>query len=421
MRNEKVILGVIVGLTIVSLLVVLPRTPIKIRSGKFANINIDTSVGGYVLNLFGGRVFLDLREVKKGLDLQGGVRVVLKADMSKISDGEKDAALESAKQIISRRVDLLGVSEPLIQTSKVGGDYRLIVELPGVTDVTTALNTIGKTAQLVFKQIKKDTEYDRARYSEYLYNPDAWEETGVTGADLKGADVVFDQSGSSLNAGPQIRLRFSEEGRAKFSDTAKNNVNKPIGLFFNDSPIPISAPNVDPDLAQGLTSDPVISGSFSVEEANSLSISIRAGALPVPVDVLEQKTIGATLGQESIRRSIIAGAVGVLLIFLFMTFNYGRLGVLASFALIIYGLLTISVFKVVPVVITLPGIAGFVLSLGMAVDANILTFERIIEEIRWGKPFNLALKLGFERAWPSIRDSNFSTLITSAILYQFGT
>jgi preprotein translocase subunit SecD len=174
-------------------------------------------------------------------------------------------------------------------------------------------------------------------------------------------------------------------------------------------------------LVNGLTGDPVISGTFDVKSAKALSVQIRAGALPVPVTVLEQKTIGATLGDESVKRSFFAGAVGLLLVFLFLLFMYGRLGMLAGFALLIYTFIVLAIFKVVPVVLTLPGIAGFVLSIGMATDANILVFERIKEEMLWGKPQNLAIKLGFDRAWNSIKDSNMSSLLTAGILFYFGS
>ncbi len=418
MKNPRFILGLILGLTLIALLIDLPRIPITIKKGQ---LNIDTQVGGYVINLFDGKIHIDLSEIKKGLDLRGGVRVVMKADMSKIKSEEKDKALESAKLVISRRVNLLGVSEPLIQTLKTGGDYRIIVELPGVTDVTEALASIGQTAQLSFKQLKKDVVYDRSKFSDYFYNKDVWEDTNVNGSDLKGVDVVFDQSASVDNSGPQIKLRFTNEGRNKFSEVAKANVGKPIAIYLDEGGFPISMPEVSEDLAGGLTSDPVINGRFTPQEASRLSVQIRAGALPVPVTILEQKTVGATLGQESVKKSLVAGIVGILIVALFMIYSYGRLGLLADLALIVYGLTTLAIFKLVPVVITLPGIAGFILSIGMAVDANILIFERIKEEIFWGKPFNLALKLGFERAWPSIRDSNISSLLTSGILFYLGT
>jgi len=180
-------------------------------------------------------------------------------------------------------------------------------------------------------------------------------------------------------------------------------------------------PVVSPDLAQGLTDDPVISGDFDFETAKSLSIQIRAGALPVPVKVLEQETIGATLGAESVQKSFFAAGVGLLLVVLFLIFRYGRLGILAGIALFIYSVITLAIFKLIPVVLTLPGIAGFILSIGMATDANVLVFERVKEELFWGKPKNLAIHLGFDRAWNSIKDSNISSLITSFILFQFGS
>ncbi len=422
MKNIRVQLGIVIGIAIVTILLNLPRIPVKVTDRNFKFLNIDTYIGGYKLAFMNNKIVLDFTQLKKGLDIQGGVRVVLRADMSKIQESEKDQALESAKQVITRRIDLLGVSEPLVQTSKVGGDYRIVVELPGVSDVTTALNIIGKTAQLNFKQLKQDVPYDATKFQEYYTSSEVWEQTGVSGADLKGANVIFGgANGGVARQGPEIQLKFSDEGRKKFSDVAKANISKPIAIFLDEGSLPLSMPVVNPDLAQGLNSDPVITGTFSPEEASNLSISLRAGALPVPVEIIEQKTIGATLGQESVRRSLIAGMVGIVIVGFFMVFSYGYLGLLASLALIIYGLLSITVFKAIPITMTLPGIAGFILSIGMAVDANILTFERIKEEMAWGKPFNAAVKFGFERAWPSIRDSNIASLITCGILFYLGT
>lgn len=420
MKNKRVVLGFIIGLFVIALLISLPRIPISYKNDKL-KIKIDTSIGGYNLSFFNGKINLNLTELKQGLDIKGGVRVVLKANMEKISEADKASALESVKSVILRRIDLLGVSEPVVQTSKVADEYRIIVELPGVSDVTSALSTIGQTAQLKFKVLAKDKPYDASKFQEYYLDKTAWEDSKVNGADLKGADVVFDSGGQSASPLPKIRLKFTNEGRDKFSQLAKENINKPIGIFLDETSQPISMPVVSPDLAQGLTNDPVITGNFSTDEANRLSITLRAGALPVPVSVVEQKNIGATLGYESVRRSVIAGMVGIIIVFLFMLVNYRKLGIMANMALIVYTVLTIAIFKLVPVVITLPGIAGFVLSIGMAVDANILIFERIKEEIRWGRPYNLALHLGFERAWSSIRDSNISSLITSAILFYFGS
>ncbi|NMB69606.1 protein translocase subunit SecD [candidate division WWE3 bacterium] len=418
-KNLYFRLGLISTLTTLALLIALPKIPISIHKGF---VNLETSVGGYNVNLLGGKIKLDLRDFKKGLDLKGGIKVVLRADMSKIADSEKVNALESAREIISRRVDLLGVTEPTISTVKVGEEYRIIVEIPGLENVGDAIALIGETAQLKFKKLKTDKPWTEEKFAEYYTDPTVWEDTGVTGADLNGVDVVVGSQGDIQNSGrPQIKLKFSNEGRSKFSEVAKENVNKPIALFLDEGSFPLSMPVVSADLATGLTDDPVISGDFTFDTAKNLSIQIRAGALPIPVEVLEQETIGATLGNDSIKSSFFAGLVGLLFVFIFMVFKYGKLGFIAGIALSIYTVLVLAIFKIIPVVLTLPGIAGFVLSIGMATDANVLTFERINEEIFWKKPRNLAIKLGFERAWNSIRDSNVSSLITSFILFELGS
>jgi len=418
-KNLYFKLGLISTITTLALLISLPRIPIKFQKGP---VNIDTSIGGYRIYLFNGKVDLDLREFKKGLDLKGGIKVVLRADLSKIAESEKENALESAKEIISRRVDLLGVTEPSISTVKIGDESRIIVEIPGLENVGDAIALIGETAQLNFKKLKEDKPWTEDKFTEYYLDPSVWEDTGVTGADLNGVDVVVADQGDLQNAGrPQIKLRFSSEGRTKFSEVAKNNISKPIALFLDEGSYPLSMPVVSPDLATGLTDDPVISGDFTFDTAKNLSIQIRAGALPIPVEVLEQETIGAILGNDSVRSSFFAGLVGLILVFIYLVFKYRKLGFIAGIALSIYAILVMAIFKLVPVVLTLPGIAGFVLSIGMATDANVLTFERINEELFWKKPQNLAIKLGFERAWNSIRDSNMSSLITAFILFQLGS
>jgi len=402
-----------------AILVALPQVGVKSDSEIF---RIDSAIGGYSFVLPGGKT-LDLRTFKEGLDLKGGIRVVLQADMSKIASAERNNALESAKEVISRRVNLLGVTEPYVATSKVGDNFRVIVEIPGVEDVTQAINLIGQTAQLKFRVLKPEIVWDATKSSTFALNPAAWQDTDLTGADMLGADVVLNQQTTSLkNQGsPEIRLRFSNEGRKKFEAIAKQNINKPVALFLDEGGAPISMPVVDPGLANGLDSDPVITGSFTLESAKNLSIQIRAGALPVPVSVLQQETIGATLGTDSVNKSFFAALVGISLVIVFLIFRYGKLGVLAGVSLIIYTAIVLAIFKLVPVVLTLPGIAGLVLSIGMATDANILIFERFKEELLWGKPRDLAIHLGFDRAWNSIKDSNVSSLITSFILFQFGT
>jgi len=397
--------------------VAMPSVPVKI-----AQIGVDTNIGGYFLQLFDSRLNIDLRDIKRGLDLQGGVKLVLKADMSKLGEVDKNKALESAREIISRRVDYLGVAEPKINTVKVGDEYRIEVEIPGIDDVKAAVDAIGQTAQLRFKTLPKELEWSQEKFAEYFQKPEIWVDSGITGADLRGAEVVFSQ-GTALKdkTSPQIELRFTPEGRKKFSELAKANVGRPVALFLDESKFPISMPVISQDLANGLTGDPVINGSFDMASARALSLQIRAGALPVPISVLEQETIGATLGNESVQKSLKAGAIGLGAVMVFMVILYGGLGLIADFGLLLYTALVLSIFKIVPVTLTLPGIAGFILSIGMAVDASILAFERIREETKWGKPRGVALKLGFERSWNSIRDSNISSLITAGVLFYFGS
>jgi len=406
-------------LVAVCLLIVLPRIPIKADNQW---VKVDSFIGGYNFSFFGGRYNLDLREFKRGLDLNGGVKIVLRAELDEIDPDNRESAVKSAVEVIERRVNLLGVTEPFVASSRVGEEYRIIVEIPGLENVTEAIELIGETAQIKFMALKEEVEWDPQNYQSYYLDPTVWEETGVTGADLKGANVVF---GSATQVGsqnsPQIQISFTNEGLTKFSEVAKDNVNKPVAIFLDDEAVPISMAVVDENLAQGLVEDPIISGSFSLPEAKALSVQIRAGALPISISVMEQKSIGATLGQASVNESFFAGVIGLSLVLIFMIYMYKHLGVLAAISLVVYTIIVLAIFKLVPVVLTLPGIAGFVLSIGMASDANILIFERIKEEILWGKPENLAIKHGFDRAWTSIRDSNISSLITSFILFEFGS
>lgn len=387
-----------------------------------AILKLNSEIGGYNLNLLNGKLVLDLTSFKEGLDLKGGIRILLKADVSGIADSEKDNAVESAKEIISNRINFLGVSEPNISTSKINDEYRIIVEIPGIDNVAEAVSLIGKTAQLRFKQLDPTLPWSEDKFMEYFQTPNVWQDTGIIGSDLNGVDVVIDSSGNIQSQGrPQIRLKFTSEGREKFSALAKSNVNRPIALFLDDSEFPLSTPVISEDLSNGIVDDPVISGNFDLETAKNLSIQLRAGALPVPVIVLEQETLSATLGADSVRKSFFAGIVGLLLVFLFLVYKYKGLGLLAGISLVFYTVLTLALFKLIPVVLTLPGIAGFILSIGMATDANILIFERYKEELYWGKDKITALELGFERAWNSIKDSNISSLITCFILFELGS
>lgn len=332
--------------------------------------------------------------LRQGLDLQGGVQLKYQLDLSKTPDSDKNDAIQSTRDVIDRRVNSTGVSEPVIQPVKIGSDQAIIVELPGIKDVQQAIDLIGKTAQLDFRETSD--------------NGQSWNSTGLTGKQLQKATLTFDQTTNN----PQISLDFNSEGTRMFGDITGRNVGKPVGIFLDDQEL--SAPTVQEKITAGKA---VINGQFTVQEAKDLVNLLNAGALDVPIKLVEQRTIGATLGEDSVKKSLVAGAVGLLLVALFMILNYRLAGIIAVLALSGYTLITFALFKLIPVTLTLAGIAGFILSIGMAVDANILIFERMREELRKGRGIKLALEESFKRAWPSVRDSNMATLITCAILF----
>jgi preprotein translocase subunit SecD len=234
-------------------------------------------------------------------------------------------------------------------------------------------------------------------------------ETGLSGKDVKKASVVFDPSDGQ----PQVQLNFTPEGAKKFTEITKRNIGKEVGIFLDD--MIISAPVVQQEIRD---SSAVISGSFTVEAAKQLATAINSGALPLSIRLVEQRSIGPSLGALEVQKSLFAGVLGLVMVMIFMIIYYGRLGVIAGIGLMIYGVLTFTIFKIIPIVLTLPGIAGFILSIGMAVDANILIFERIKEELRNGKPFSQALKVGFGRAIDAIKDANITTLLVAFILFN---
>jgi len=369
---------------------------------------------------------------KRGLDLAGGTSLTYKANMSEIDKDKRIEALNAAKTVIEKRINLFGVSEPLIQTAIGRNDYRIIVELPGV-NIGQAKSIIGTTAELSFWEkgatssaavlkSKSDLEILFATQSAYPIsvlqvlgtNP---RKTDLTGRDLSETSVTFNPNTGK----PQVQLNFTSDGAKKFADITKRNVNKIVAIVLDD--MVIEAPAVNKHILDG---NAVITGGFTYDTAKALSTQLNAGALPVPLIPLQQHSIDPTLGSASLQKSLFAGFLGFLIIVIFMIVLYGKLGIAASLALTVYALLVLSIFKMSTltpygITLTLSGIAGFILSIGMAVDANILIFERMKEEIRLGKSKELALDLGFLRAWSSIRDSNISTLITSVILYQFGS
>lgn len=385
-------------------------------------INIPSFKQAPVLKILGKKIeILGKFPIKLGLDLQGGTEVILETQMDKIAVTDRDNALESAKNVIERRVNLYGVSEAVVQTSKLGQQRRILVELPGLKDASAAANLVGKTAQLDFREMPatlsaQETEATKSGLPLIaLAKP-----TGLTGADLKKAQVTFGSS-RGARAGPQVSIDFTGEGASKFAEITKRNIGKPLAIFLDNEPV--SAPTVQQEIVGGSA---VITGQFTTDEAKNLAIELNAGALPVPIKIIQQHSIGPTLGQQSVNKSLIAGLIGLTIVALYMGVYYGWLGLMADGALVIYTLFILAIFRtglfiLPPVTLTLAGIAGFILSIGMAVDANILIFERMKEEIRWGKSKTLALDLGFKRAWSSIWASNVSSLMTAGILYGMGT
>lgn len=432
MKNPKTLFWLIIFLVIAAIIVDFPKEFTISLSPTIPVINKKISINqkfyGLSNDFFIGPLHIQKDfSFKKGLDLQGGVSITYKAETGNIPQDSVQDALDSTKSVIERRISYLpelqgnvfGASEPLVQTSKTNNESRIIVEIPGISDVGRAINLIGTTAQLSFWQEgasssakqKVSTQSAVPVGLDTVLGPNS-KETNLTGKDLERASVTFD----SNTGNPQVSLVFTSSGAEKFAEITKNNLNKRVAIVLDDQVI--SAPTVNTPILDG---NAVITGGFTSDQAKALSIQLNAGALPIPLSILQQQTIGPTLGEASLQKSLLAAFLGFVIIVIFMTALYGRFGVLASGALFLYTLFVLALFKLIPVTLTLAGIAGFVLSIGMAVDANILIFERMREELRSGKKLPISIELGFTRAWSSIRDSNISTLITSAILYYFGT
>lgn len=351
-------------------------------------------------------------EPKLGLDLAGGVQLTMSADMANIPEEDRESALESAQAVVENRVNSLGVAEAVVQTAKTKDQYRLIIEIPGISNTEEALATVRQTAHLEFKTLKQGAGID-ATATATLEN---YESTGLTGRELKRAQAQPSQD--PQNPGYVVNLEFNEDGAKKLEEITQNHVNEPMAMFLDEYPISWPPPTIQAIITDGSAQ---ISGGFDSTSAKNLAIQLNAGALPVPLVIESQTRIGPTIGQEAIEKSIVATAIGLISVALFMVIYYRVLGVYAVVALLLYTSFVFAIFKLIPVTLTLAGIAGFVLSIGMAVDANILIFERIKEELAWGKPKHEAFYAGFDRAWSSIRDSNVSSLITTAILFNFGT
>ena len=348
-----------------------------------------------------------------GLDLVGGVQALLEADLPEGTQVEAEK-MQTATRIVENRVNGLGVTEALVQQA---GEQRIVVELPGVEDPTEAISTIQETGLLEFVSMGltplppgTPIVTDIATSEESTEGQQVWE-TVMTGDKIEYVQVSRDPSGNYV-----IQFRLDSEGAQVFSEYTTNHVGEFLGIVLDKTVI--SAPEVNEPINEG---EGVISGGFTLESANNLAVQLRYGSLPIPLKVVETRTIGPSLGQDSLDKSLIALMIGFIVVILFMAIYYRLPGVVADISIIIYALVTYSIFRYIPVTLTLPGIAGFMLSTGSALDANILIFERLKEELRAGRNLNQAVDIAWKRAWPSIRDSNIATLITCAILFWFGS
>ncbi len=345
--------------------------------------------------------FFDSRfKFSLGLDLAGGSRLVFEADTSRVDLSIKDKALESLRTVIEKRVNLFGVSESNVYSSNFENKDRIIVELPGITDPKEATLLIGKTAQLVFAIPNSESEATASSEIVGLIP------TNLTGADLKSAETIFDQNTGK----PAVAIEFNDEGSKKFETITGENIGKPLAILLDNEIV--SSPLVNEKITGGKAQ---ISGQFTLEEAEKLETQLNAGALPVPVLLVEEKTVGASLGVDSINKSLKAGIIGLIMISIFMILIYGRYGIVSVISLLIFAIITIAIYKIIPITLTLPGIAGFLLTVGMAVDSNILIFERLKEEIKL-KSLETAMEVSFGKAWDSIRDANIATLVAAFIL-----
>lgn len=389
-------------------------------------------VGGYLHKHF---------PIQLGLDLQGGTHLVYHADTSKLPKGEVKESMGALRDVIERRVNMFGVSEPLVQTSSGGllagnaSQERLIVELPGVTDLKQAKAMIGKTPVLDFRVLRKNASASSTYISEEAMRatttevvqaddvatttatstevvPTRFVRTSLTGRYLSGADLRFD----NISGQPIVSLKFNDKGTELFSEITTKNVGQVVAIFLDGAPI--STPVVNEPITSG---EAVISGNFRLEEAKTLVGRLNAGALPVPITLLSSQTVGATLGAKAFAASVFAGIIAFFLVAFFMILWYRLPGLIAVVALAFYVAINVAFYRLIPVTLTAAGIAGFILSIGMAVDANILIFERLKEELRKGESLYDATHIGFSRAWLAIRDSHISSIITAIVLYWMGT
>ncbi len=352
------------------------------------------------------------KEFSLGLDISGGTLLVYEADLSNVESEDYSSAMTGLRDVIERRINYSGVKEPRITANKSGEVWRLTVELAGIKDIQEAIKMIGETPFLEFRELREEEETKELLAMEELpedVDP-YFKPTILTGKYLKRAEVNF-ESTTSL---PVINLSFNDEGAEIFAELTKENIGKPLAIYLDG--YPISIPTVQEEIPSGMAQ---ISGQFTLAEAKELVLRLNQGALPVPINLISQQSVGAILGDQSMEKIVQAAFLGFILVILFMIAVYRLPGLLASLSLIIYVILTLSIFKFIPVTLTLTGITGFILSIGMAVDTNVLIFEHAKEEIKKNKPLKIAMEDGYQKSWPAIRDSNIATIISAIILYYF--
>lgn len=381
---------------------------------------------GVLLGLFvyaseTGNKTLSKYKFKLGLDLSGGTHLIYRADVKNVPSSDITDSMNSLRDVIERRVNLFGIAEPTVQVENAsftnGGEHRIIVDLPGVTDINQAVTMIGQTPLLEFKterDVKDPIPVSVSKDGVAKIDPfeAKYTTSPLTGRYLKKAMLEFDPQTRE----PHVTLQFNDEGSKLFEDITRANVGKTVAIFLDGAPI--STPVVREAISGGKA---VISGNFTPNEAKQLVGRLNSGALPVPIELISTQTIGASLGEKAVHDGVRAGLIGFIAIALFLLVWYRLPGLISVISLSIYATIMLSLIKYIPITLTAAGIAGFIISLGTAVDGNILIFERIKEEIKGGKDIASAIKAGFDRAWFSIRDANLASLISGIILFAFGT
>lgn len=364
-----------------------------------------------------------------GLDLAGGTHLIYRADISELPAQDIASSMETLRDVIERRTNLFGVLEPLVQIEKssvfAGGEreQRIIVELPGITDVSEAVRIIGETPLLEFRLVNEEAmppnEGDSLSggLTEEKFNA-MFTSTGLTGRYLKRSALEFGTGGASghLQNEPIVRLDFTKEGAELFADITRENIGRTLAIFL-DGDLK-SAPVINEEIDGGSA---IISGGFTPQEARDLVRNLNLGALPIPIELINTQTIGASLGHDAIDKGVQSGIIGIIAVAIFLLVWYRLPGLVAIISLAIYVIIILALFKLIPVTLTAAGLAGFLLSIGMAVDANVLIFERMREEFKAGNNTENSIRDGFKRAWLSIRDGNISSIITAVILFWFGT